>query len=293
MNLEETKSLLDGQQHSASRHFDAVFEEIGNRKVVFFLDYDGTLAPIVDDPDKAIIPERTAHTLKQLSKAFNLGIITGRSLEKIQDFLQLDNIYYAGSHGMDIIGPSLRYRVGEEYETIIRDLRSLFSNTFQEIQGLQEVLIESTNFTLSVHYRTLDPQYHKVLRESVEEILEKHNDSVRLCHGKMVYEIRPVFRWAKGDALEFLYKDIMHGNPEELFPIYIGDDVSDEDAFFALKNRVRCGLGILVADQPKPSYAHYVLNDPFEVEEFLSSFVARKNDQSSKVPIVSEGEKHI
>ncbi|CAM9167708.1 unnamed protein product, partial [Discosporangium mesarthrocarpum] len=78
---------------------------IAGREVVLFLDYDGTLSPIVDQPDKAFMKEGMRPVLAEAARLFTTAIVTGRSKEKVYDFVQLDCVFYAGSHGFEIQGP--------------------------------------------------------------------------------------------------------------------------------------------------------------------------------------------
>ncbi|CAN0476899.1 unnamed protein product, partial [Ectocarpus sp. 8 AP-2014] len=76
------------------------------RKLVLLLDYDGTLTPIVKDPSKALLSERVRTVLTELPKHFITGVISGRSLGKIRAFVRVKGLFYAGSHGFDILSPS-------------------------------------------------------------------------------------------------------------------------------------------------------------------------------------------
>ena len=81
-------------------------KQMKQKKVCVFLDYDGTLSPIVNEPDKAVMSEEMRSAVNRVSKLFPTGIISGRALEKVRGFVQLDHLFYAGSHGLDIEGPS-------------------------------------------------------------------------------------------------------------------------------------------------------------------------------------------
>lgn len=73
---------------------------------MLLLDYDGTLTPIVKDPSKALLSERVRAILRELPKYFVTGVISGRSLGKIRAFVDVPGLFYAGSHGFDILAPS-------------------------------------------------------------------------------------------------------------------------------------------------------------------------------------------
>jgi trehalose 6-phosphate phosphatase len=94
------------QHPSALEKFEQIMEASRGKQIVMFLDYDGTLSPIVDDPDKAFMSSKMRRTVKKLAKCFPTAIVTGRCIDKVYNFVKLAELYYAGSHGMDIKGPA-------------------------------------------------------------------------------------------------------------------------------------------------------------------------------------------
>ncbi|GJN29247.1 hypothetical protein PR202_gb17453 [Eleusine coracana subsp. coracana] len=91
---------------SALGSFDDIAVAAKGKKVVMFMDYDGTLAPIVTDPDRAFMSAEMRAAVRDVAKLFPTALVTGRCLEKVYSFVGLSELYYAGSHGMDIKGPS-------------------------------------------------------------------------------------------------------------------------------------------------------------------------------------------
>ncbi|XP_051184130.2 probable trehalose-phosphate phosphatase 7 [Lolium perenne] len=102
------------EEHAASmaRHPSALgkFEEIvaasKGKQIVMFLDYDGTLSPIVNDPDAAFMSDTMRMAVRSVAKQFPTAIVSGRCRDKVFEFVKLAELYYAGSHGMDIKGPA-------------------------------------------------------------------------------------------------------------------------------------------------------------------------------------------
>lgn len=88
--------------------FDRFLSLASGKRLVVFLDYDGTLTPIVSDPDLALISESMRGTVKRVAQTFPTAIISGRGRKKVESFVQLDELFYAGSHGLDIKGPVVR-----------------------------------------------------------------------------------------------------------------------------------------------------------------------------------------
>lgn len=78
----------------------------GRRQLVVFLDYDGTLTPIVSDPDAAILSDQMRSAVGKLAERATVAIVSGRAREKLRNFVQIPELYYAGSHGFDIDGPN-------------------------------------------------------------------------------------------------------------------------------------------------------------------------------------------
>ncbi|MCA1787259.1 MAG: beta-phosphoglucomutase family hydrolase, partial [Desulfobacteraceae bacterium] len=77
-------------------HIQQILQHAKDRKIALFLDYDGTLTPIVNDPAKAFLYEKTRQTLEKVAEKWVVAVISGRDLQAIQNFVQLDNLYYAG-----------------------------------------------------------------------------------------------------------------------------------------------------------------------------------------------------
>jgi trehalose-phosphatase len=134
----------------------------------------------------------------------------------------------------------------------------------RELADVPGVLIEPKGFAISIHFRLVDeneiPRIERVVDETVAAI-----PGFRKGHGKKLFEIRPDLDWGKGQALLWLLDALGLEGPDVL-PLYIGDDLTDEDAFRALGDR---GVGILVAEEPRETAAEYRLRDPEEVRRFL------------------------
>lgn len=274
------------------------FEQLTNyamgKKIALFLDYDGTLSPIVDNPERAFMSSAMRTAVKNVAKCFPTAIISGRSRDKVYEFVGLTELYYAGSHGMDIMCPVRQSESGADHPNCISstDKQGKAVNLFQPasefLQMIDEVfksLVESTNeikgakvennkFCVSVHYRLVERKSWPVVAQIVHDILKEY-PRLKLTHGRKVLEIRPVIDWNKGKAVEFLLESLELSNCNDVLPIYVGDDRTDEDAFKVLREGNR-GYGILVSSLPKETNAFYSLRDPSEVKEFLKSLVKWK-----------------
>ena len=104
---ERRRCESEGNPPCALHNFDAVMaeEKTSGKEVCVFLDYDGTLSPIVNDPEKAVMSEEMRQAVNKVSSRFKTSIISGRAVNKVKNFVQIDHLFYAGSHGLDIEGP--------------------------------------------------------------------------------------------------------------------------------------------------------------------------------------------
>ncbi|XLR32802.1 hypothetical protein HN51_052732 [Arachis hypogaea] len=300
---------------SALNMFDQIAYNMKGKKIVTFLDYDGTLSPIVADPDKAFMTKKMRATLKDIARHFPTAIVTGRCRDKVYSFVKLAQLYYAGSHGMDIKGPTksrtpnkgndkaLLCQPASKFLPMIEEVYKILLEKTKSVPGAK---VENNKFCLSVHFRCVDEKCWAALAEQVRLVLNEY-PKLKLTQGRKVLEIRPTIKWDKGKALEFLLESlgqysvliinisyiicIMHlfqltitfvigyDNSNDVFPIYIGDDRTDEDAFKVLRNRGQ-GIGILVSRVPKDTEASYTLKDPAEVEQFLRRLVQWKRSST-------------
>lgn len=223
-----------------------------SHKVLLLLDFDGTLSPIVDDPQKAILPHQTRRWLQSLLKKRNIkvGIVTGRSLLDIRKRVALKGLIYAANHGMEIFaGGRMRLSKGKKFLRPIRDIEERLLKALSDIPG---VSVEMKGASLSIHYRkvkavALQKQVISKVKRVTRGLLRKNG--LQLTSGKMVVEVRPQRYWNKGCAALWIWRHLAAG----YFPVYIGDDVTDEDAFLALRPH---GVTIVIGN-PRKTAAHY------------------------------------
>ncbi|XP_009797815.1 probable trehalose-phosphate phosphatase J isoform X2 [Nicotiana sylvestris] len=267
---------------SALNMFEQIIGASKGKKMVMFLDYDGTLSPIVDDPDQAFMSDAMRGTVRKLARYFPTAIVSGRCRDKVYSFVQLAELYYAGSHGMDIEGPSKGSKYKKEAQAVLfqpaSDFLPMIDEVYKELldktKCIEGVRVENNKFCVSVHFRCVDEKEWGELAQHVRSVLKEY-PKLRLSQGRKVLEIRPIIKWDKGKALEFLLDSLGYANCTNVFPVYIGDDRTDEDAFKVLRERGQ-GFGILVSKTPKDTYASYSLQEPSEVMIFLRRLVEWK-----------------
>jgi len=251
-----------------------------HKTIVLFLDYDGTLSPIVARPELAIMSDESRQVVHSLAQRFTTAIVSGRAKNNVKQLVQLNNLYFAGSHGFDIDGPNdTHYQVATEYIPVLEQLYNdlcekltrtnnnsshneennsqngslNISSSDEENGGIPGVIIENNLFSLSVHYRLVpSEQLVEQVKQTVNDIVqanEQYVSMVRVTHGKMVLELRANYDWHKGKAVLHLLQCLDMMDSRRVLAIYVGDDKTDEDAFRAL-NEAGLGVGVLVANGP-------------------------------------------
>lgn len=248
------------------------------KKIILFLDYDGTLTPIVDHPREAKLPPSVKKALQHLDriKAVKICVISGRGLAELKEFVGLPGLVYAGNHGLEFEGPNIRHVHPGALE-IRKFLEKISAQLEKALHSIPGILVENKIFTISVHYRRTPPakidQAHQLFLKTVQPHVEK--SQVILTEGKKVWEIRPAVQWNKGAMVLWLLGRELTKSAGRVLPIYLGDDQTDEDAFEVVKDR---GLGVKITDDPSaPTEAFYFLPSPSAVLEFLGHLTTLKS----------------
>jgi trehalose 6-phosphate synthase/phosphatase len=237
--------------------------DVAGREIYLFLDYDGTLAPIAESPDRAVIPHTTYSLVAKLAQRVPVAIVSGRSVEDIQKRLAIDGVVYAGNHGAEVRSGDKTLVSGrsDQVRVLLEEMLGRLQRALAPFKG---VLIEDKGVTASVHYRNVDLKNLSDVAVLFRSIAREYEKDFRITSGKKVFEVRPIGARHKGDAVTWIADNLGHGK----IPIYIGDDVTDEDAFRAIKGR---GLSISVGGS---AYADYYVRKQDEVDRLLEHLVA-------------------
>jgi trehalose 6-phosphate phosphatase len=247
---------------SALERLPEITARLAGRRLALFLDYDGTLTPIVERPEDAVLAEPTRDVLRRVAERHAVAIVSGRDLADVRARVGIEGLYYAGSHGFDIAGP----RGSHTHEAALAAAPLLAAAAGELERGLKPlagVQVERKRFAIAVHFRRARESDVAPVEAAVDRALARH-PGLRKTGGKKIFELRPDVDWDKGRAVLWLLGELGLG---AALAVYIGDDVTDEDAFRALAGR---GVGIAVQDAPQPTAAHYTLRDPGEVRELLA-----------------------
>lgn len=234
-----------------------------------FLDFDGTLAPIVDRPERAGLPAAAREAVRRLAALLPVGVISGRDLEDVRARVGVEGVSYAGSHGFDILAADgARHVVGADHA---RDLEEAADRLSEALAAVDGALVERKRFSVATHTRGVredrKPRAAEAVRAAAAAL-----PRLRLKAGKEVFELLPALDWDKGRALVRMLGMLGLDGPGTV-PVFVGDDVTDEDAFRELAGGR--GLGILVAAAPRPTLAGWRLDDPGDVARFLDLLADR------------------
>jgi trehalose 6-phosphate phosphatase len=232
--------------------------------ILLGLDFDGTLTPIRQHPDAAVLSEPVRVLLGRLARVarMTLMIVSGRSLADVASRVGLPELIYAGNHGLEIKGPGVDF-VEPAAAALAGQLRELTERLERLLAEIPGALVEPKGLTTSVHFRNVSPEHTDLLARIVRETVESDPTQFVLTAGHAVWEIRPPVRWHKGDAILWVIRRFKAGSNPLVF--CLGDDRTDEDAFASLPDHITVRIG----SPDHPTLARFRLPDPDSVHLFL------------------------
>jgi len=238
-------------------------QEAEERRIALFLDFDGTLSPIVARPDDASISEDMRAAVAAVGAPCAVAVVSGRTLEDVRERVGLTTVAYAGSHGLDF-----RAVDGEEWHhpdapAFLDELGAAEAELRKQLVPFEGVEVEGKRYSVAVHYRRANAAELPAVEYAVRGVLDAH-PRLQELPGKMVHDIRPALPWDKGESVLRMIERL--GGVRAVLPVYIGDDRTDEDAFAVLDG---IGAAIVVRDVAAPTRATHVLAGPSEVQAFL------------------------
>lgn len=257
--------------------YKQLFEQLKGKKPVIFLDYDGTLTPIVNRPADAILDNEMRNTLEKLASMFTVAILTGRDKEDVEKLVGIKDIIYAGSHGYIISGPGGLFMEHPESANVIPRLDRMEKELHALLEGKTSGTgVDRKLYAIGIHYRNALPGDKEVVYALVEKLLQKY-PGFKTGEGKMILEVKPKLDWDKGKALWWIMNALGLEDNSRYVPVFIGDDITDEDAFKAIKGR---GIGILVGEHGQETAAPFHLKDVTRVKAFLDRLIAIFDNQT-------------
>ncbi|PKV75681.1 trehalose-phosphatase [Pontibacter ramchanderi] len=251
---------------SALKQFNELKAHFNNKIPAVFLDYDGCLTPIVQRPEMAILSDEMREALHKLASVTKVAVVSGRDRQNVAELVKLDNLYYAGSHGFDITGPGAMASEPGGAKAALPALDKADLVLQEKLKEIAGSLVERKRYAIAVHFRNVADDQVEQVRKVVDEVLSSMPE-LKIGHGKKIYELKPNMDWHKGKAVLWLMEELGLNNANYL-PLYIGDDITDEDAFAALQEQ---GIGILVGEHDDKTAATYRLESVDDVLIFLNS----------------------
>jgi len=196
-----------------------------------FLDFDGTLVEIADQPDAVVVAPELPDLLNRLHAALAgaVALVSGRGLDDIDRMLGTPGIAATGQHGLERRDADGRRITATIDHTALDDITRTLQPFVAAHPGTR---LEPKGMTVALHYRNA-PEAESDARAIVASLMERHGDGFHVQEGKMVLEVKPKGS-TKGTVVEqFLTEPPFAGRT----PIFIGDDVTDEDGFIAVNRR--------------------------------------------------------
>ncbi|MBN1861595.1 MAG: trehalose-phosphatase [Candidatus Thermoplasmatota archaeon] len=250
-------------------HLLRIQEKIRKSDQIFlFLDYDGTLVFFKEKPTDVTTPEHVKKIIRQLIKnqKMTVIIVTGRPLQEIRNLLNIRGLSFIALHGLSIQTPNELQYSWEQAAQARLIIKAIKNDMQEKLKDDKRAFLEDKELTLVLHYRLLPSRKARPLREAFKTTVHTLDKKkiLEVMNGAKVIEARPK-GWNKGKAVElFLAR---HENGKNNLPIYIGDDITDEDAFHVLTKK---GITIHVANTSRrKTAARYMVSNPDEVFSFL------------------------
>lgn len=251
---------------------------LSTRSPAVFFDFDGTLSDIVEDPDAAVPAPGAAEALQQLAAQCPVAVLSGRDLADVSQRVGLPGIWYAGSHGFELTAPDGTHHQNDAAAQAIPILEQAAAELRDQLGSIPGVVVEHKRFGVAVHYRN-------AARDRIGEVSAAvraagRRDELRVTTGREVIELRPDVDWDKGKTLRWVIDQMQRDGSGTLVPIYLGDDITDEDAFDAVRSD---GIPILVRhndDGDRATAALFALDSPAQVGEFVARLARQLSDEN-------------
>jgi trehalose 6-phosphate phosphatase len=232
---------------------------------VLLLDFDGTVAEFNPDPaTPELTPERW-DLLSRISRApgTSLGIVSGRRLDDLRARTRLpDHVYHAGLHGLEIEVNGKR-QTHPDLAAAEARVEGLADCLKKLIDDFPEVLIEDKGASVAVHTRRMPKETYERVFARADILAVPWIEHVRRLEGNAVVEYLPNISGHKGEATRWITADVESKFARRAWVAYVGDDITDEDAFRAIE----CGIGVLVG--LRPTSATHKLDGIPDVDRFL------------------------
>lgn len=236
-------------------------------ELLLCVDFDGTLSPVVEDPDAAaILPESRAALAELRSHPrVTVAVVSDRDLSDVRSRVDLSGVTYAGNHGLELRteGTTQVHPVAKERQPDVERLGARLRETFAEVRGVH---VEDKGQTLTVHHRRAADAHAERARRTVARLVgEFGGETLTVSGGEEIVEVRPSIDWDKGSIVSSLLRD-----QASCLPVFVGDARTDEAGFHAVK-RDGVGIRVGVPDEQSTAATEFV-SDPTETAALLEWF---------------------
>ncbi len=266
----------------ALQAYGQVKELVANRRPVVFLDFDGTLSEIVDHPDSASLVAGADEALRALAARCPVAVVSGRDVGDVRGRVGVDGVWYAGSHGLELTAPDGATHENAAAAAAAGALARAAERLAETLSDISGIVVERKRFSIAVHYRHANPfNVDRVIRTAREL---GHSEGLRVTPGRKVIQLRPSVDGDAGTTLNWLLQRILGSDADSgtVLPVYVGDDITDEDAFDAVQFD---GVGIVVRhddDGDRASAALFSVESPSAVADFVGRLAKDLESVASK-----------
>jgi trehalose 6-phosphate phosphatase len=260
-----------------------LIDGLAPRQPAVFFDFDGTLSDIVNDPDAATLAPGAGEALQKLAARCPVAVLSGRDLADVTERVGLPGIWYAGSHGFELTAPDGTHHQNDAAAAAIPVLEQAAAELHDQLKSIPGVVVEHKRFGVAVHYRNAARDRVGEVAAAVHAAGQRH--ALRVTTGREVIELRPDIDWDKGKTLRWVIDHLPQagsGPQENLVPIFLGDDITDEDAFDAVRHD---GVPIVVRhtdDGDRATAALFALDSPARVSEFIERLASQISDRTKR-----------
>ncbi|MFL5661827.1 MAG: trehalose-phosphatase, partial [Ktedonobacteraceae bacterium] len=177
-----------GDLSQALSEGEALAQRFAGKRPAVFLDYDGTLTPIRDRPEDAVISDSMREAVRRLAGLVPVIVVSGRDRKVVQKLMGINNLIVAGDHGFDIWSPtggSIQREEGASFEGLLREVEAKLRAELADIPG---ALVEPKKISVAVHFRLVPQEQRPRVKEIVDAVLSEHSE-LKVTPGKMVFEI--------------------------------------------------------------------------------------------------------
>lgn len=240
----------------------------GSDHLLLLCDFDGTLSEFDPDPNAVYLSDARRGVLARLAarSCCTVGIVSGRRLTDVRARAgDIGDVYIAGFHGLEIEGMQESF-VHSDATSAAAALKAVRTRVVPSLRRLPGVFVEDKGLSIALHFRDADPA-HRVVAQSVFMDAARNGldtGGFRLLPGSCVVELLPKTSWNKGSAVRWILERVT-ARVGQVFPVYIGDDVTDADALAAVHPH---GIGIAASERVAGDAS---VDGPGEVERLLAA----------------------